>query len=219
MCGRYLRRSDKQRIAEAFHIGMDLSDLCLEPEDDIAPRSIQPVVLAGEAGDRELALMPWGFKLPGRLLFNARAEGIDQVRFWKDSFEHRRCIVPANAIFEWSQVEKGKKKPKYAGTIPGREPFAMAGLWKICRRKLHTSAYFRFLVVFGGTSVETSFSRSAMRLFSASTSSGSVCFTFDSRGSTGFAALPRSPWSGFFSEVVRIFCIKSKGPNGLGIAR
>ena len=130
MCGRYQRRSDKQRIAEAFHVGMDLAELCLEPDDDVAPGSIQPVVLTGEAGDREIALMRWGFKLPDRLLFNARSEGIEKSRFWKDSFLARRCIVPADAIYEWAQAEKAKKKPKYEIAIPGREPFGMAGVWK-----------------------------------------------------------------------------------------
>ncbi|SRR5258708_7364819 len=130
MCGRYRRRSDKQRIAEAFHVGMDLEDLYLEPEDDIAPGSIQPVVLTGEAGEREIALMRWGFKLPDRHLFTARSEGIQRAQFWKDSFQQRRCIVPADAIFEWPEAERGKKKPKYEVVIPGREPFGIAGVWK-----------------------------------------------------------------------------------------
>jgi putative SOS response-associated peptidase YedK len=131
MCGRYRRRSDKQRIAEAFQVGMDLEDLYLEPEDDIAPGSVQPVVLTGESGEREIALMRWGFKLPDRHLFNARAEGIDQAKFWKDSFQQRRCIVPADAIFEWQEVQRGQQKPKYEVAIPGREPFGMAGVWKL----------------------------------------------------------------------------------------
>jgi putative SOS response-associated peptidase YedK len=130
MCGRYRRRSDKQRIAEAFQVGMGLEDLYLEPEDDIAPGSIQPVVLTNESGEREVALMRWGFKLPDRHLFTARSEGIDKSRFWKDSFQQRRCIVPADAIFEWQEVERGRKKPKYEVVIPGREPFGIAGVWK-----------------------------------------------------------------------------------------
>ena len=44
MCGRYRRRSDKQRIAEAFDVGMGLDELYLDPQDDIAPGSVQPVV-------------------------------------------------------------------------------------------------------------------------------------------------------------------------------
>jgi putative SOS response-associated peptidase YedK len=130
MCGRYRRRSDKQRIAEAFQVGMGLEELYLESEDDVAPGSNQPVVFAHDSGEREIALMRWGFKLPGRLLFNARSEGIEQARFWKDSFLHRRCIVPADAIFEWKKAEPGGKKPKYEIAVPGREPFGMAGVWK-----------------------------------------------------------------------------------------
>jgi putative SOS response-associated peptidase YedK len=130
MCGRYRRRSDKQRIADAFHVGMGLEDLYLEPEDDIAPGSIQPVVLIGKTGEREIALMRWGFKLPDRHLFTARSEGIERAQFWKDSFQQRRCIVPADAIFEWQEIEWGGKKPKYEVVIPGREPFGIAGIWK-----------------------------------------------------------------------------------------
>lgn len=109
---------------------MGLEDIYLEPEDDIAPGSIQPVVLTREAGEREIALMRWGFKLPDRHLFTARSEGIERAQFWRDSFQQRRCIVPADAIFEWQEVERGKKKAKYEVVIPGREPFGIAGVWK-----------------------------------------------------------------------------------------
>jgi putative SOS response-associated peptidase YedK len=109
---------------------MGLEDIYLEPEDDIAPGSVQPVVLTGEAGEREIALMRWGFKLPDRHLFTARSEGIERARFWKDSFQQRRCIIPADAIFEWQETEPGKKKTKYEVVIPGREPFGIAGVWK-----------------------------------------------------------------------------------------
>ena len=149
MCGRYRRRSDKQRIAEAFHVGMGLEDLYLEPEDDIAPGSIQPVVLAGESEEREIALMRWGFRLPDRLLFNARSEGIDQAKFWKDSFEQRRCIVPADAIYEWQKVDRGRKKPKYEVVIPGREPFGMAGVWKLWRNEKTNQWERTFAVITG----------------------------------------------------------------------
>jgi putative SOS response-associated peptidase YedK len=35
-----------------------------------------------------------------KLLFNARAEGITDVNFWKKSFSLRRCIIPADTFFE-----------------------------------------------------------------------------------------------------------------------
>ena len=76
MCGRYQRRSDKQRIAEMFQVSVGLEELYLEPEDDIAPGSVQPVVLTNGDGERQIEMMRWGFKLPDRLLFN----GIRQAK-------------------------------------------------------------------------------------------------------------------------------------------
>jgi putative SOS response-associated peptidase YedK len=130
MCGRYKRRSDKQRIAEVFQVRVGLEDLYLNPEDDIAPGSVQPVILSTDDNERQMASMRWGFKLPDRLLFNARAEGIDAAQFWSDRFRTGRCIVPADAFFEWVKAAKGRK-PKYELTVPDREPFGMAGIWSV----------------------------------------------------------------------------------------
>jgi putative SOS response-associated peptidase YedK len=130
MCGRYRRRSDKQRIVEAFSVSVGLEELYLEPEDDIAPGSIQPVIFSNPDGERQIELMRWGFQLPNRLLFNARSEGIENAKFWKDSFRQRRCIVPADSFFEWEKV-KASKKPKFEFTVPDRQPFGMAGLWSL----------------------------------------------------------------------------------------
>jgi putative SOS response-associated peptidase YedK len=130
MCGRYRRRSDKQTIADAFAVGAGLEEIFFEPGDDIAPDSVQPVVLVNEDGERQIELMRWAFRVPKRLLFNARSEDIMETLFWKESFEKRRCIVHADAIFEWQEVKKGKK-PKYEFVLPGREPFGMAAVWKL----------------------------------------------------------------------------------------
>lgn len=129
MCGRYRRRSDKQRIAEAFDANVGIEELELGPEGDIAPGSIQPVVAINRHGERQIELMRWAFKLPDRLLFNARSE--DYSKFWKDALLNGRVIVPGDAIFEWKEMPKGQKKPKYEFTIPGQEPFGMAGVWKL----------------------------------------------------------------------------------------
>jgi hypothetical protein len=41
MCGRYRRRSDKQRIAKAFHVnGPSIKSLVLAPNDDIRPHNL-----------------------------------------------------------------------------------------------------------------------------------------------------------------------------------
>ena len=105
MCGRYRRKSDKQRIADAFEVTAGLDEIDLAPEDDIAPGSVQPVVSVTPEGERRIELMRWGFKLPDRLLFNARSEGIETSKFWKNAFLTGRAIVPADAIFEWVRPE------------------------------------------------------------------------------------------------------------------
>ncbi len=128
MCGRYRRRSDKQRIAEAFEVGKGLEDLYLEAEDEIAPGSMQPVVMEHADGTRQMEMMRWGFKLPDRFLFNARSEGVATSRFWKESFRQRRCLVPADSFYEWQKVKTGKK-PKFEFEIVDHHPFGMAGLW------------------------------------------------------------------------------------------
>jgi putative SOS response-associated peptidase YedK len=128
MCGRYRRRSDKDRIADAFRVEAGLDDLSFGAEEDIPPGSLQPVVFLNEHGEREIELMRWGFALPDRMLFVARSEDILKKPFWKDKFTKSRCICPADSFYDWQKVEKGKK-PKYEFSVPSREPFGMAGVW------------------------------------------------------------------------------------------
>ena len=130
MCGRYRLRSDKQRIAEAFAVHADLEHLYLQPEDDIAPGSIRPVVSLDREGERRIELMRWGFALPDRLLFNARSEGIESAKFWKEPFGKRRCIVPADAFFEWqkAQTDKQSESSRQPETAERSEPGDPTGL-------------------------------------------------------------------------------------------
>ena len=109
MCGRYERRGDKQKIAEAFYAKGGLDEVDFGEDFDCAPGSNQPVVWMNKEGERALGLMRWGFKLPKKLLFNVRSEGIATANFWKDKFATNRCIVPASSFFEWKDSKKGPK--------------------------------------------------------------------------------------------------------------
>jgi putative SOS response-associated peptidase YedK len=153
MCGRYLRRSDKQRIAETFHLTKGLADLVLPPWDyNIAPSTFQPVIRADrDAGEREITLMRWGLvpffakdlKSFGYSTINARAESVSTSPIYRTAFERRRCLVPADGFYEWkvlptaSAKTGGKPAKKKASPerqphvfmLAGGEPFAFAGLW------------------------------------------------------------------------------------------
>jgi hypothetical protein len=80
MCGRYVRRSDKQKIAEHFAVhGPSLPDF--GPSWNVAPQTFQPIVrLNRDTGERELVLMRWGLIPSGRRTrrsagtLNAKAE-------------------------------------------------------------------------------------------------------------------------------------------------
>ena len=60
MCGRYGRRADKQRIAEAMQAGYVSVFEEIPPSYNIAPQIDQPIVrLSRDAGEREFAIMCW----------------------------------------------------------------------------------------------------------------------------------------------------------------
>ncbi len=90
MCGRYGRRSNKQKIAEAFHVKSDLTGLSMPPADyNIAPTTFQPVIRESrEDGSREMVLMRWGLipwftkqlsDVKGVSTINARAETVSAL--------------------------------------------------------------------------------------------------------------------------------------------
>ncbi len=61
MCSRYYRRSDKQRIGDAFNIADLPSSFILSEDYNVAPTTFQPVIRNDrETGERELVLMRWG---------------------------------------------------------------------------------------------------------------------------------------------------------------
>jgi putative SOS response-associated peptidase YedK len=113
MCGRYYRQSDKQKIAEAFHISKWSPDVNLSPDYNIAPSTFQPIIRPDpETGEREIVLMRWGL-VPEKVddpdsfksfaTTNARAETILEKPIWKTPFLQSRCLVPLDGFYEWLQ--------------------------------------------------------------------------------------------------------------------
>lgn len=139
MCGRYVRRSDKQRIAEAMRVKNDLTSLSMPPSDyNVAPSTFQPVIRESrEDQTREMVLMRWGMipfftkqlsDVKGVSTINARAESLQKSSTWREPFKKRRCLVPANAFYEWKKVDAKTKQP-YAFSVSDEPLFAFAGLW------------------------------------------------------------------------------------------
>ena len=121
MCGRYQRRSDKQKIAEAFHLGnVDGLALDFPPDYNAAPQSTQPVIVWDEAtGTRTLHMMFWRFLPPYvtdpkkfRLdTINARGESLRDSNVWREAFLRSRCLVPVDSFIEWKRLDAKTKLP------------------------------------------------------------------------------------------------------------
>jgi putative SOS response-associated peptidase YedK len=139
MCGRYYRRSDKQRIAEAFLNGSLPEGFVLPPWDyNVAPTTFQPVIRNNKAtAERELAMMRWGMvphfakslaDFKGLATINAKAETLMKNAMWRIPFQRRRCLIPADGFNEWKKLDEKSKQP-YAFSMSDGAPFAFAGLW------------------------------------------------------------------------------------------
>jgi putative SOS response-associated peptidase YedK len=67
----------------------------------------------------------------GRKLFNARAETLAGKPSFRDAFQRRRCLIPADGFYEWTG-EKGRRQAVRFQLASG-EPFAFAGLYETWR--------------------------------------------------------------------------------------
>ena len=139
MCGRFARKSTQEVLADWF--GVELEDMpWFAPSFNVAPQSTQPIVrLNRDCGNREFALLRWGL-VPfwakdakfGYSTINARAEEAASKPAFREALKKRRCLVPADAFYEWMKPNAKLKIP-YAIALTSGEPCAFAGLWESWR--------------------------------------------------------------------------------------
>ena len=136
MCGRFARRSTQEVLADWF--GVELEDMpWFAPSYNVAPQSVQPILrLNRDSGQREFAQLRWGL-VPfwakdakfGYTTINARAEEVLNKPAYREAMKKRRCLVPADAFYEWQRIDKKTKYP-FAFALKSGEPYALAGLWE-----------------------------------------------------------------------------------------
>src|SRR5215471_20746879 len=63
-----------------------------------------------------------------RLFSHARGETVKTTSAFRSAYQSRRCLVPADAFYEWEA--SGASKQPFAIALRYREPFAFAGLWE-----------------------------------------------------------------------------------------
>src|SRR5438552_768883 len=135
MCGRYRLSRRKQIIEECFDSARWEEDW--SPRYNIAPTQAVPVIRQHPKEPvRQLSLMKWGL-IPSwskntagaASMIDARPETASTKPAFRDPLKFRRCLIPADAFYEWKRTEKSKQP--YCFEVNDTELFAFAGFgWK-----------------------------------------------------------------------------------------
>jgi putative SOS response-associated peptidase YedK len=135
MCGRFQASSSPAELARCFKTTGPLPNV--QQRYNAAPGQHLPIVLCGpETGKRRLVTLRWGL-IPSWAgdvkvaysMFNAMAETVATKPAFRDAFKSRRCLVPADAFYEWKKLDAETKQP-YRFIIRDGSPMAFAGLWE-----------------------------------------------------------------------------------------
>ena len=131
MCGRFIQSTRADQLAKRFNL-LAMPDLT--PRYNVAPSQPVLALRMAESGQREAMLLRWGL-IPAwspeprtaYSTFNARAETVAEKPTYRQAFQQRRCLIPADGFYEWRNVGS-RKQPYCIAPVNGR-PLAFAGLW------------------------------------------------------------------------------------------
>ncbi len=134
MCGRFASQLPPELLRRAFAALGDIPNT--PPIWNVAPTQAALVVRRHpETGERRLDALRWGLvphftkdlkacKRP----INARSETIASSGMFRGALAARRCLVPADAFYEWKAMADGKQP--YAIARTDGAPLAFAGCGK-----------------------------------------------------------------------------------------
>lgn len=133
MCGRYSFAPDLKIVNE--HYDITVKDGDIKNNYNCAPSQSLPVITGEKPG--ELSFFRWGLipfwakdrKIAYKLI-NARGETLSEKASFRNAFKKRRCLIPADAFYEWKKTEASKEKIPYRIFLPGQAVFSMAGIWE-----------------------------------------------------------------------------------------
>jgi putative SOS response-associated peptidase YedK len=180
MCGRYTSTSTAEQLAEIYQVDeVRTESLALRwnvapslpvyavvdrrrpaaAGPDTVPGGSDTDTVPGGSVFRQLGTFRWGLvpswaKDPsvGNRMINARADSIQQRPAFRSAFARRRCLVPADAFYEWqvppvAGVPGGpaSKRSKVPWAVRRRDgqPMAFAGLWEVWKDRGGEGALLR----------------------------------------------------------------------------
>jgi putative SOS response-associated peptidase YedK len=134
MCGRFASTLSADLIRRLFETEDKAPNL--PPSWNIAPSQDALVVRRHPTtGIRRLDALRWGLlphftkQLKGAPKpINARAETVASSGLFRGAFAARRCLIPADAFYEWQKTVSGKQP--YAIARQDGAPLALGGIWE-----------------------------------------------------------------------------------------
>jgi putative SOS response-associated peptidase YedK len=136
MCGRFLASKSPEEVARWFRTRNPVpnapSRYNVAPSQDVLVVRFNP-----ETRERQLDPLRWGL-VPywakdvkiGYSLINAKAETVAEKAAFREAFNARRCIIPADGFYEWQTIPGTKTKQPYCIAMKDRGLFGFAGLWE-----------------------------------------------------------------------------------------
>ncbi len=134
MCGRFVIAEPPDVYGDFFGVD-EIRTEALAPSYNVAPTD--PVYAVAEHdGRRQLGVFRWGLiphwakdrKAAARHI-NARVETAAEKPAFREYFERRRCLIPADGFYEWEVLGEDRAKLPHYIYRSDRRPLAFAGLW------------------------------------------------------------------------------------------
>lgn len=123
MCGRFTLAAPEPTLREL--IGPADWSARQTPRWNVAPGQ-DVLTVSEEDGQRQVSAVRWGFPAPDGAapIVNARLESAAMRGLFRDAFEGGRCIVAADAFYEW----RGKGGQPYRVALGDGRVFGLAAL-------------------------------------------------------------------------------------------
>jgi putative SOS response-associated peptidase YedK len=134
MCGRFTLYIPYGELIGRFGITRSFEEEEYLPSYNIAPTQ-QVVAVINDGRENRMGKLRWGLvpgwakdvKIGNRMI-NARAETLAEKPSFRQAFERRRCIIPADSFYEWHR--EGETRRPMRIRLKDEPVFGMAGLWE-----------------------------------------------------------------------------------------
>ena len=146
MCGRFLNLNKSNFIKKIFDISRSINQEIISY--NLSPSQIIQII-TNHNNNIKLEKSKWGYSFidkkinSEKIIINSRLETIREKLLFKDSFQKRKCIIPANGYYEWS-INQNIKIP-YLIHLPKLEPIFFAGIWKFIDFKKSSNKIFSII--------------------------------------------------------------------------